>query len=434
MPLARLFESLPLVCPNCGADMRIIAFVTETVPVQRILAHIGEPTEPPPIAPARGPPAWDEAPEPAPDWDRLNSPSPTSSLISALRGSRRLSQATVRLSSSPGSTLHRSSEPRHPTARAPHRLRHPSAPLFGVDHTFRPRYRPLPSHLGQSGWLGFPVRLDFLSVAPETVLTKATLVTGWTPDLSVLARISVPFMERYAAAHVLEFEPIEFNGNLAGFEKLPPLLRLLRDGREVIWVDIDVLMLGSADLREDLPIDRPLCLAYHEGTNVLVPHYNTGVMVLRPDEALIELLDRAYRLGVARQVRHPWHDQAAILQILGYYSMIVNDKRADAPDPRYSALIGRLDVDFNSIVGFCVGNDPQFHHYAGLRGMWREKVMRVDADHADRLRGDTPDQHRAYASMMGVVRHAHAQWSSALFSIPSPAEFWKRFCDVKLKS
>jgi hypothetical protein len=31
--------------------------VTEAAPVERILAHIGEPTESPPIAPARGPPA-----------------------------------------------------------------------------------------------------------------------------------------------------------------------------------------------------------------------------------------------------------------------------------------------------------------------------------------------------------------------------------------
>ncbi|MGB5736291.1 MAG: hypothetical protein WBM40_17785 [Thiohalocapsa sp.] len=52
MLLARLFESLTLVCPDCGADMRSVAFVTEAAPVQRILAPIGEPTEPPPIAPA----------------------------------------------------------------------------------------------------------------------------------------------------------------------------------------------------------------------------------------------------------------------------------------------------------------------------------------------------------------------------------------------
>ena len=39
-----------------------IAFVTETHSVRAILKHIGEPTSPPAISPARGPPAWEEAP------------------------------------------------------------------------------------------------------------------------------------------------------------------------------------------------------------------------------------------------------------------------------------------------------------------------------------------------------------------------------------
>ena len=71
MLLARLWESLPLVCPNCGADMRIIAFVTEATPVQCILDHVGERTEPPPIAPAQGPPAWDYDPESMPGFDLI---------------------------------------------------------------------------------------------------------------------------------------------------------------------------------------------------------------------------------------------------------------------------------------------------------------------------------------------------------------------------
>ena len=57
MLLARLFESLPLVCSCCGADMRIVAFITQAAPVTRILNHIGEPAEPPRSSPARGPPA-----------------------------------------------------------------------------------------------------------------------------------------------------------------------------------------------------------------------------------------------------------------------------------------------------------------------------------------------------------------------------------------
>ena len=48
MRLARLFESLPLTCPNCGTDRRIIAFVTDAAPVERILTHSGEPPRPPP--------------------------------------------------------------------------------------------------------------------------------------------------------------------------------------------------------------------------------------------------------------------------------------------------------------------------------------------------------------------------------------------------
>ena len=44
-------QVFPLFCPRCGEPMRIIAFVTEVDSVQRILEHLGEPTQPPLIAP-----------------------------------------------------------------------------------------------------------------------------------------------------------------------------------------------------------------------------------------------------------------------------------------------------------------------------------------------------------------------------------------------
>jgi hypothetical protein len=58
--LARIYEAFPLTCLQCGTKMRIVAFITEAAPVQRILEHIGEPAIPPRIAPARGPPQWEE--------------------------------------------------------------------------------------------------------------------------------------------------------------------------------------------------------------------------------------------------------------------------------------------------------------------------------------------------------------------------------------
>jgi hypothetical protein len=86
--LARIYEVFPLACPDCGADMRILAFITAAEPVDAILTHLGLPTTAPPLSPARGPPQHDLAfdadhgfdvdqtpdydptePEPVPDFD-----------------------------------------------------------------------------------------------------------------------------------------------------------------------------------------------------------------------------------------------------------------------------------------------------------------------------------------------------------------------------
>jgi len=59
-----------------GRQVRIIAFITETAPVEQILLALGAPRRPPPISPAHGPPAWDEAPESGPDCDPVAQPEP----------------------------------------------------------------------------------------------------------------------------------------------------------------------------------------------------------------------------------------------------------------------------------------------------------------------------------------------------------------------
>ena len=59
--MARVGEEFPLLCPACGGDIRLISFITEPGPIRKILTHLGEPLEPPPISPARGPPTdWRE--------------------------------------------------------------------------------------------------------------------------------------------------------------------------------------------------------------------------------------------------------------------------------------------------------------------------------------------------------------------------------------
>ena len=86
--IARIYEVSPLSCPNCGAEMRILALITDPGVIGAILSHLDLPTRPPARSPARGPPqpdlpldgeapdhldqtpAFDAAePDPIPDFD-----------------------------------------------------------------------------------------------------------------------------------------------------------------------------------------------------------------------------------------------------------------------------------------------------------------------------------------------------------------------------
>ena len=82
--IARIYEVFPLLCPMCGGQMHLIAFITEGTQIRKILDHIGVDSEPPHISPARGPPLWDDCDaqtdegaqnEPA-DWDLEAQPAP----------------------------------------------------------------------------------------------------------------------------------------------------------------------------------------------------------------------------------------------------------------------------------------------------------------------------------------------------------------------
>ena len=74
--LARIYELVPPRCPHCGGEMRIVAFITDAPTVRAILAHLGELTSPPHIAPARGPPRSDTPDARAGGFDPHAQPAP----------------------------------------------------------------------------------------------------------------------------------------------------------------------------------------------------------------------------------------------------------------------------------------------------------------------------------------------------------------------
>ncbi len=58
--LAWIYNLFPLLCPECGAEMRVIAVIQDKPVIKKILESVSEPTEPPAFSPAHGPPGWDD--------------------------------------------------------------------------------------------------------------------------------------------------------------------------------------------------------------------------------------------------------------------------------------------------------------------------------------------------------------------------------------
>jgi uncharacterized protein YbaR (Trm112 family) len=54
--MARTFGFDVLACPRCGGRLRLLALIEEAAVIERILRHLGLPTEIPATRPARAPP------------------------------------------------------------------------------------------------------------------------------------------------------------------------------------------------------------------------------------------------------------------------------------------------------------------------------------------------------------------------------------------
>jgi len=58
MLLARIYNLFPLLCPECGAEMQVIAVIQDQSVINKILKSVGEDIDPPTLSPARGSPSW----------------------------------------------------------------------------------------------------------------------------------------------------------------------------------------------------------------------------------------------------------------------------------------------------------------------------------------------------------------------------------------
>jgi hypothetical protein len=203
---------------------------------------------------------------------------------------------------------------------------------------------------------------------------KRALVTFATGDQTELLELALPGFEAYADRHGYDLltDPPRLNVRPPSWGKVIRLLQTLGRYQEVLWVDADVLILrDDVDVADEVDPDAWQAITLHETREGSIP--SCGVWYCRPE--LRPALEEMWRMS--RYTNHPWWEQAALHDALGYGGTPV---RLLAPTDLYDRTCW-LDPGWNSLrLEYPEGpedDEPRFVHVGpGSRVAWRAGQMR----------------------------------------------------------
>jgi hypothetical protein len=143
---------------------------------------------------------------------------------------------------------------------------------------------------------------------------KALCSIGSGPHEALL-EISRPTFAAYAQRHGYELITSTESGaeRPPAWAKVPMVREALGSYELVLWIDADAVIVdGSRDIADELEPGATLALVRHGERQVP----NTGVMLWRAGDVARDLLDRTW--NATRFIHHPWWENAALLDVLGY--------------------------------------------------------------------------------------------------------------------
>lgn len=222
------------------------------------------------------------------------------------------------------------------------------------------------------------------------------LVTFAAGEQSVLTELSFPPMREYAERHGYDFisRVPSMMIRPPSWHKVRVLLNALDAYEEALWVDADVLMLDtSRDFADEVRLDAWQGVTLHHTREGSVP--SVGVWLVR--QQMREVLEQQWRLD--RYRHHPWWEQAAMLDLLGYEHETKPVRLRSATD-LYARTHFLDGVEWNQLyleVPWGTSNDldrgVRFVHVGpGSRTQWRLDAMR--------------DIARAQRAQEGATQHA----------------------------
>ena len=143
-------------------------------------------------------------------------------------------------------------------------------------------------------------------------------MTGWTgTPFGIMASYTTPLVHAYAHTHGAEFSCVnlQMGGVPASWVKVPYVLKALEQFDEVLWIDADVVVFRSLEnIFADVAENSSLAVVEHHTPCGDVPNF--GIWVAR--KSLAPTLDKVWRESLQKYLNHPWWEQAAFLEQLGY--------------------------------------------------------------------------------------------------------------------
>lgn len=199
----------------------------------------------------------------------------------------------------------------------------------------------------------------------ERVTRRALCSLGTGPYEELLSISAVTF-EAYAVRHGYD---LHLTTRLLAPERPPAwskiaLVRdLLERYDEVFWVDADAIFLDiSNDIAELVRPDKDLYLVEHVyAENPEWRSANTGVFLVRSTAWARDFLARVW--GAEQYVDHPWWENAAVLDLLGY------ELAPDLTPPRkvrrteLEARVELIGLEWNSTAGASLAPHPRIRHH-----------------------------------------------------------------------
>lgn len=186
--------------------------------------------------------------------------------------------------------------------------------------------------------------------------------------LRLASRSFGPYANRHGYDLHLHTEVVD-RTRPAPWSKIPLLRDLVQRYELVVWIDADAVIVDrNVDIAQELIPDRFLYLVEHTVRGE--PRPNTGVMMLRGGEEATTFLDAVWALD--RYVEHPWWENAAVCELLGY---------AVDPPARLDATQWREQTSFLSGRWNWITDAPvrraYVRHFPGFSLSTRAALMRT---------------------------------------------------------